>query len=161
MLRKWGIAITAVLAVQIILGGIMSGMKAGLIYPTWPLIDGGLFPSVLFDSSNWTWQNFENYDNHPFMPALIQILHRSVAYILTVFGIWYFLKMVRQYEKGVFNFALWFWIGALTLQVILGILTLINCKGVIPVGLGVMHQAGAVILLSSILLLKFLARKEA
>jgi cytochrome c oxidase assembly protein subunit 15 len=43
----------------------------------------------------------------------------------------------------------------LGIQVFLGILTLINCVGHIPVTLGVLHQAGAVLFLSSILFVTF------
>jgi cytochrome c oxidase assembly protein subunit 15 len=39
-------------------------------------------------------------------------------------------------------------ISMLVIQVLLGIFTLINCKGTIPVGLGVLHQAGALVLLT-------------
>ena len=46
----------------------------------------------------------------------------------------------------------------LIIQLLLGILTLINALGTIPVGLGVMHQAGALVLLSIILFLLFQLR---
>lgn len=159
-LKKWNVNLLILVSLQIVLGGIMSGMKAGLTYPTWPLIDGGFMPSVLFDSANWTWNNFDNYDSHPFMSALIQTLHRSVAYILTGVGFWYFFKMIRMNYSALYNRSLYIWIGMLSLQVILGILTLINCIGVIPVGLGVFHQAGALFVLSSILFLNFISRRE-
>ena len=83
LLKKWSFGITAVLALQIVLGGIMSGMKAGLFYPTWPDMNGALIPGLLFDSAQWSVENFVNYDKGPFMAALIQTLHRSVAYVLT------------------------------------------------------------------------------
>lgn len=159
-LKKWSVWLFILVGLQIVLGGVMSGMKAGLTYPTWPLIDGGMFPSVLFDGANWTWANFENYDSHPFMAALVQTLHRSVAYILTVVGILFFVKMIRLDLGSLYKKTLWFWLAALSLQVILGILTLINCIGVIPVGLGVMHQAGALFVLSAILFLNFQVRRE-
>jgi cytochrome c oxidase assembly protein subunit 15 len=159
-LKKWNIGLLILVGLQIVLGGIMSGMKAGLAFPTWPLIDGGIVPSVLFDSSNWTIYNFENYDKNPFMPALIQVLHRSCAYVLTILGFWYFFKMITKGLGELYNRALYFWFGTLLLQVLLGILTLINCVGIIPVGLGVLHQGGALILLSATLFLNFLTGKE-
>lgn len=159
-LKTHTIWLFVLVGLQIVLGGIMSGMKAGLTYPTWPLIDGGMFPGVLFDGANWTWTNFENYDSHPFMAALVQTLHRSVAYILTAVGVWYFIKNIKLDVGSLYKKTLWFWLAVLSLQVILGILTLINCVGVIPVGLGVMHQAGALFVLSAILFLNFQVRRE-
>ena len=159
-LKKWNINLLILVSLQIILGGIMSGMKAGLTYPTWPLIDGGFMPSILFDGANWNWENFNNYDSNPFMAALIQTLHRSVAYILTFAGIWYFIKALKSNYSALYNRSLYFWIITLSIQVILGVLTLINCIGVIPVGLGVFHQAGALFVLSAILFLNFQSRRE-
>jgi len=59
-----------------------------------------------------------------------------------------------------YNRSLYIWIATLSIQVILGILTLVNCIGVIPVGLGVFHQAGALFVLTSILFLNFISRRE-
>ena len=64
-----------VLAVQLVLGGIMSGMKAALFYPTWPDMNGAVIPAILFDADAWSVENFVNYDKTPFMSALIQTLH--------------------------------------------------------------------------------------
>lgn len=159
-LKSMNVNLFILVGIQIVLGGIMSGMKAGLTYPTWPLIDGGMFPSVLFDGANWTWENFENYDSHPFMAALIQTLHRMVAYILTFAGIAFFIKTIKGNYGSLYQKTLWFWLIVLLSQVVLGILTLINCKGVIPVGLGVMHQAGALFVLSAIIFMNFQVRRE-
>ncbi len=159
-LKKWNVSLLVLVVVQIVLGGVMSGMKAGLIYPTWPLIDGGMLPGVILEGANWSESNFVAYDKHPFMPALIQTLHRSVAYVLTLLGLWYFVKMLRQNFSPLYNRALYVWAFVLSLQVVLGILTLVSCVGTIPVGLGVLHQAGAILVLSSILFLNFINRKE-
>ncbi len=150
-LRSWGIAITMVLAFQIILGGIMSGMKAGLNYPTWPAMDGGYIPGILLNSSMWTAENFVNYDSSSFMPALIQVFHRNVAYLLTflILGFTYFsfrAKPTKLFRNGGYIL-----VTLLVAQVALGILTLVNCVGSVPVSLGVLHQAFALLLLSSML----------
>jgi heme a synthase len=49
---------------------------------------------------------------------------------------------------------------ALTTQVLLGIFTLIACKGGIPVTLGVLHQAGAVVLLTCVLYVTYQLKAE-
>ena len=146
---------TAVLALQIVLGGIMSGMKAGLFYPTWPDMNGALVPNVLFNAAQWNVENFVNYDKGPFMAALIQTLHRSVAYLLTFMVLWFFFRLRKSVESRVFNFTSVLLITMLIIQVMLGILTVINCKSSIPVELGVMHQGGALLLLSIALFMNY------
>ena len=123
-------------SLQIMLGGIMSGAKAGLVFPTWPDMNGQLIPSILLSPDKWKWSYFIEYDTNVFFPALIQFLHRSVAYIIFVFVIWLFIRlwkskrlMDRRSGIALFMFVM--------IQVILGIFTVINCKGHIPVALGV------------------------
>lgn len=143
-------AAIAVAFVQIILGAMMSGSKAGLFYPTWPDMHGEYLPAILLDGSAWKPENFLNYDTNPFMPALIQFLHRNTAYVLTIM-ILYFTWRTRNITQSTLrngNIAL---VSLLVIQVLLGIFTLINCRSKVPVDLGVLHQAGAVFLFSALL----------
>jgi len=139
---------------QLILGGVMSGMKAGLYYPTWPDMNGQLIPSLLLNSENWSWSNFKLYDIEPIAPALTQFLHRLFAYTLTGLGIAVFVRGSRAGIVPQYRLAVNIFFGVLIVQVLLGILTVINCIGSIPLWLGVMHQLGAIALLSSILYLR-------
>jgi heme a synthase len=159
VLTKWGIVISLVLAFQIILGGIMSGMKAGLSYATWPDMNGVFIPSLLFDSNEWNVDNFINYDKNGFMPTLIQVLHRSTAYLLIIMGLWYFLKGIKSEIKPLLKRGFYLWITMLVIQISLGIITIINCTGSIPVSWGVLHQAGALLLLTAMLFINFLTIK--
>jgi cytochrome c oxidase assembly protein subunit 15 len=151
MLKKWSIAIFALTAVQIVLGGIMSGMKAGLFFPTWPDMNGAAVPGVLLTGANWSVENFVNYDSSLFMPALVQLLHRSTAYLLTAAVLWFVYQGLKVAGSRPFKTGLLLLVSMLIIQVALGIFTLINCVGTVPVGLGVMHQAGAVLLLTIVL----------
>ena len=156
MLKRGALLILSVLSFQIILGGIMSGMKAALFYPTWPDMNGEWLPSVLLDGSAWNAENFINYDKTPFMSALIHFLHRGTAYLLIIIGLAYFFKALKQTLTPHFRRGLYLFAGMLMVQVLLGILTVINSKAQIPVDLGVYHQAGALILLSFVLYLNYL-----
>ncbi|MEZ5040937.1 MAG: COX15/CtaA family protein [Saprospiraceae bacterium] len=158
MLKTGAYWILSFLSLQIILGGIVSGMKAGLFYPTWPDMNGEWFPAILFDSAQWHVGNFVQYDAGPFMAALIQVLHRSTAYVLTIMILAYFFKAIRLPTSAQFKLGLYLLVSMLIIQLLLGIFTLINALGTIPVGLGVMHQAGALVLLSIILFLLFQLR---
>ncbi len=141
---------------QLALGAMMSGTKAGLFYPHWPDMGGKFVPAVLLDSSHWTLSSLTNYDSNPFMPALIQFLHRNTAYILTVLVLYLGGQLLREGKISlpIRNGVIFLW-GVLGVQVTLGVVTLVNCVGHIPVILGVLHQAGAVFLLCAILYLTF------
>jgi len=151
MLKKGAIAVTAIGALQIVLGGVMSGMKAGLYYPTWPDMNGEAVPEVLLSASNWTVENFVNYDATLFMPALIQIFHRTTAYILTALVLWFAYQGLKRAETPHLRVGIYLLVSVLATQVVLGVLTVVNSIGTVPVGLGVYHQAGALLLLSAVL----------
>jgi len=140
----------------------MSGMKAALFYPTWPDLNGESIPAVLFDSANWTFQNFVEYDKHPFMAALVQLLHRTTGYV--VVGLIGVLAVVgfRQNLSGArWSVALWITLALMLVQVFLGIGTLVlSTGGIIPVSWGVLHQAGALLLLSAVLYDLWLVRVQ-
>lgn len=150
MLRRYVWAMTGIAFLQIALGAMMSGSKAGLFYPTWPDMQGEYLPRVLLDGSAWKLENFLNYDTNPFMPALIQFLHRNTAYLLSVMVL-YFAWRARSLSSPRLGKGVAVLVALLSVQVLLGILTLINCKAKVPVDLGVMHQAGAVFLFSALL----------
>lgn len=158
-IRKWIIGFVWLLGIQIFLGGIMSGMKAGLFYPTWPDMNGELIPSQLLSGSNWIVDNFVNYDKNSFMPGFIQFFHRSIAYLLIINGLWIFKNGFKQSKRVNLDKALLMLITMLVIQIILGILTVINCKSSIPLNLGVLHQAGALLLFSASLYLLYLNPK--
>ena len=92
------------------------------------------------------------------MAAFIQLVHRSTAYLLTIIILAYFYKAIHLDISRPFRLGLYLLVSMLVIQVLLGIFTLINSVGVIPVGLGVMHQGGALILLSITLFLLFQVR---
>lgn len=153
-LKKFAQAITIVLAFQIVLGGLMSGMKAGLVAPTWPDMNGEIISSKVFHKEMWNVENFVNYDSTDFMPLLVQIFHRSTAYILTIMILIFFWR-ARKVKVQPFNTATKLLLGMLTIQLILGIVTIINSIGSIPVDWGVLHQAGAIFLLGIALFVNY------
>ena len=155
LLKSGAFTLAIILAIQLVLGGIMSGMKAALFYPTWPDMNGEFVPSLLLDSSQWNVENFVDYDKTPFMSAFIQILHRTTAYVLLIMGLAYFFRAIKMSVSKPFQIGLYLWISMLIIQVCLGILTVINSKGDIPVDLGVYHQAGALLLLGIVLFLNY------
>lgn len=118
-------------------GALVAGLDAGLTYNTFPLMDGSLVPRGLLSMSPWYLNFFESI-------LTVQFDHRVLA--ITTFAsvtlMWFSARKsslsVNQSRAVNFLFAMVF------VQVGLGITTLLL---VVPVSLGALHQAGAVILL--------------
>lgn len=125
--------------VQMIFAGLMAGMRAGLYYQTWPSMNGSFIPLVLKDTSNFTLANLTKYDTFLFAPALVQFIHRMLAYILVIVTVYLFL----YYRKKVYAISK-LWLNSLVLlvivQLVLGILTVLNVNQGIPLSYGVLHQ---------------------
>ena len=138
------------LFVQIIIGAFVSGMDAGKIYNSWPLMGSGFFPN----DSAFTLSNLFNLTalNDP---SLVQFFHRNLAYIIFVF---YLIILFKVYKNKLTNFfKIMYLIGFLLfLQIILGIFTLLSGAQIF---LSSMHQISSIFLLSSSTYLLYLNSK--
>jgi heme a synthase len=122
-LRGFEKIVLILLLLQIALGALVAGNNAGLVYNTFPLMNGKFIPDNLFFNPLW----IENFiDNN----ALVQFNHRLLAYILT--GMVLFGAFTGRISKV---FA-----GAVLLQAAIGITTLLL---VVPFSLALLHQAAA------------------
>jgi len=126
---------------QIFIGGVMSGTKAALFINTWPDYHGLLLPQIVLDGTQWTSNNFSNYESSGFLVSLIQVIHRTLGYIIFCLSCY----MVWLYRS---DRVIWIFMILIMTQVLLGILTLVKSVGFIPVDLGVYHQGVAVLILS-------------
>ncbi len=131
---RWGARLLVVLAfVQIALGGLMAGYDAGLTYNSWPLMDGRFVPRGLLLLEP-AWRNFvEN-------TATIQFDHRTGAYVLTA-AVPLHAIMTRA---GPIRARALLACGLVIAQVGVGVATLVQA---VPIGLALMHQGLALILL--------------
>lgn len=145
--------------VQLAFAGLMAGMRAGLYYPSWPDMNGEFIPSVLMDSTHWTWANLINYDSYLFAPALVQFTHRILAYLLFVFVAILFFNYRNKVSLNSLK-----WLQAtfylIILQMVLGVLTVINVEGKIPLTLGVLHQLVGLLYFITLLFFKYDLRKR-
>lgn len=142
------LAFTGLVFVQILLGGFVAGLDAGIGFNTWPLMDGALVPAGLYGESSFIASTFENN-------MTVQFNHRMAAYLVVVFaGVLWALGLkagLTRWQKKVLNL-----LGlAVIVQVALGVFTLIYF---VPLWLGAMHQAGALIVLGLALLLIYLLK---
>jgi cytochrome c oxidase assembly protein subunit 15 len=151
---RWSAKFLLALAlVQIYLGALVAGLRAGLIYNTWPLIDGTLVPaaSQLLFSESW-WRNF--FEN----PLTVQFDHRLVAYALLATAILHAVDAARTLPRGPALAGALALACAVTLQAALGILTLLEQA---PLTLALMHQGMAMVVLTiAVLHAQGMAAKE-
>jgi cytochrome c oxidase assembly protein subunit 15 len=139
--------------VQIYFGALVAGLRAGRAYNTWPGIDGALIPSAdrLWFETPW-WRNL--FDN----VLTVQFEHRMTAYALFALAAWHAFDAVRSRAGAAASGALWLF-GAVALQAVLGILTLLNQ---VPIGLALAHQAVAIVVLAlAVIQLERLAARQA
>jgi cytochrome c oxidase assembly protein subunit 15 len=143
---------------QLIFAGLMSGMKAGLYFPSWPDMNGHFIPEVLLNSANWTWKNLQTYESSIFAPALVQFVHRLLAYIILLLTSYTFFR----YRNLVYKRAK-FWLQTsfvlISIQLVLGILTILNVEAGIPLLYGVLHQLVGLLFFISLLFSYYSLRK--
>lgn len=141
-------------AVQISFGGFVSGMKAAMNYPTWPRMNGDWIPAILFDSTHWNYESLLLYDAAGFMPALVQVVHRFLAYGILIYAVVFWFRW-RSVESKKIHWVAHLLVGIIVVQMTLGILTLLGSIGHIPVLTGVLHQCVGILFLTYLFYLKF------
>ena len=121
---------------QVVLGAFVSGLDAGKIYQTWPLMGQSFVPNDLILKN---FNNFFDFTSH----SLVQFYHRNLAYLITIYifilGIYIYKKKIKKIYYS-FNLMIFF----LIIQVILGVLTLLSGLNIY---LASAHQIGSVLLI--------------
>jgi heme a synthase len=139
-LRLGAFGLLALVLGQIYLGALVAGLRAGLVYNTWPAIDGGFVPTadrLFFDSP--LWRNF--FEN----TLTVQFDHRLVAYALWLVAVLHAVDVARTVRGGAALTGALALAAAITLQAALGIATLVHQA---PLALALLHQAMAVVVLA-------------
>ena len=128
--------------IQVLVGAFIAGTKAGLLWNTFPLMEGRLIPDGLLILNPL-------YDNFLNNMKMFQFCHRLIGTFLFIYtGLFFYISRNEVYSKYThFLFML------LLMQFYIGIMTLLLK---VPVFLGVVHQGVAVLILLMILHLKFL-----
>jgi len=154
--RRFSWWVIGAMLLQIVLGGLMAGMKAGLIHPHWPFFvqaDGFYNSLQAIDEANV--DGLLDYESKRFPKAFVQLLHRAWAYVLSVLVVMLFLKIKKAKISDKLRTANYMLITMLIIQFSLGILTVINCFGKIPVLYGSLHQGGALIMFAILLFINY------
>ena len=130
---------------QITIGAFVSGMDAGTIYNSWPLMGSTYFPD---DNKFLNLLSFKAFSD----PSLVQFMHRNLAYLILII---YFLMIYKIYKSKLNR--LYFTINLvgilLLVQIILGVFTLLYGA---QIKFASMHQISSIFLVSSCIYLLFI-----
>lgn len=154
--RKLAVGITIILALQLVYGAFMAGLKAATAAPTWPTINGSIVPGDLF-KDGFTESALHNL-------VTIQFIHRTLAYLLAVLIITWWVKAKKINTSAAFNRAKKWPLVLVVLQLILGILTVVSSTSIIHGQFGIFewlaefHQLTGMMLLLSMLAVLYVVK---
>lgn len=131
--RRLQVALLGVLALQILYGAFTAGLRAGLGFNTYPLMDGSLMAEAATMMSPFVLNFFEN-------GAMIQFVHRWLGFLLLVLGAVLLGLALRQRLPATVVKGCVALLAVIFVQYLLGVLTLINY---VPIPLAVAHQVFA------------------
>ncbi len=134
------------LFLQLIIGAFVSGMDAGKVYSSWPLMGSSYFPDDSKLSDLFRLSLFND-------PSLTQFIHRNLAYVIAIFYIYFLLKTFLFKQRKIYLPILILGISLL-LQIILGILTLFSGVKILYASL---HQINSVIIILSTIYLLYIS----
>ncbi|WP_295677143.1 COX15/CtaA family protein [uncultured Mucilaginibacter sp.] len=153
VLRSANRGLLVLLFVQLIYGALMAGSHAALSAPTWPDMNGAFIPDNLFGGADWVRKLYTD-------PLVIQVVHRSLAYLIGLSTILWFYLAGKTISRG--------WLKKFSrvplllvfMQITLGVLAVVNSPFVGAIGFAVAHQFVGMLLLVSLLVTVFLCGKS-
>jgi len=139
-LGRAGIAVAMLIFAMALTGGLVAGLRAGSAYNTFPLMNGYIVPPEILVLVPW-------YENFAYNMATVQFDHRLLAWVLAlVIPLFWWRMCGHPALPARARLGANLLLGALALQFSLGVATLLMH---VPVILGVLHQAGAVLLFAA------------
>lgn len=134
---KFAFGLMGLIFLQILLGALVAGNDAGLVYNDWPLMNGTLFPRSYAGDGLW--------GTIAHSQGAVQLHHRLVGYVLTGVVIWMAISARRtNYVPPPAKRLMMATTHATLLQVVFGIATLMM---VVPLWMGIVHQFMAAVVL--------------
>jgi cytochrome c oxidase assembly protein subunit 15 len=150
-LKKINLWILILLFVQLIYGAFMAGLHAAFAARTWPDINGKMWPSSMLSEGDF-WADI----SHNLIT--VQFIHRGLAYLIIIPVLMWFWKSrnlapnILLYRFRVVPLILLF------LQILLGVLTVLNTTGQIPISYAILHQFVGMLFLLSLVFTLYLSR---
>lgn len=137
--NRFAILVLVLVSLMIISGAFVAGTHAGFIMNTFPTMNGQWVPEGLLALSPIWRDLFENI-------VTIQFIHRCGALLVFVSVVYFSVREVMRGVTAARQLAVWLLLGAMLLQVTLGVSTLLTR---VPVSLGAAHQGGALLLFTA------------
>ncbi len=129
--------LVALVGLQVVLGAFVAGLRAGLVYNTWPAMNGAWVPDGMWKIQPLIFNLFETIET-------VQFNHRIVAYLVSLAALYHAYRISQTLADLRIRRTGFVLLGVVSAQMALGIMTLLFQ---VPLGLGLMHQAGAAIVL--------------
>ena len=135
------------LFLQLIIGAFVSGMDAGKIYNTWPLMGSSYFPDDSMISDFFSLKVFDDQ-------SLVQFIHRNLAYLIVII---YFYMLYFVLKKRNVNLRIPIFIIGISLlfQIFLGILTILSGVKMLYASL---HQINSILIILSTLYFLYIVK---
>lgn len=153
-LKRLNIWLLVLVTVQLVYGAFMAGLHAALVANTWPDINGTWVPAGMFSQGGFLTDIAHN-------PITIQFIHRGLAYLITILiAVWWW-KSAATPTNSLLHGIRYLPLLLVLLQVLLGVLTLLNSQVKIPITYGILHQGVGMLLLLSLVWTLFLSRAKA
>ena len=134
---------------QLIIGAFVSGMDAGKVYNTWPLMGSSYFPD---DSKFAEFLKITLFDN----PSIVQFIHRNLAYLIVLIYL-YMLYLVFKNGNIKLRLPLLIIGVSLLLQIVLGVLTILSGVKMIYASL---HQINSILIILSTLYFLYITKHK-
>lgn len=150
LLRRITGYILILILIQMFIGALMAGSKAALAAPTWPDMNGYLIPPELYKlaaSNNYL--------------LIVQFIHRLLAYMILILIFILYKRSSRWKTHYLLSALRKISIILVTLQVILGITTLLNSFDTTYQVYAILHQSAGILLLINILLIFYISKRKA
>ena len=153
-LQQLMLAIAVVLVVQLTYGAFMAGLKAAIVAPTWPDINGKMLPEGMNELSPWAKNLLNN-------TITIHFIHRGLAYLLFALVVAWWFKARAIHNNPLFSRLRSAVLLLVILQVVLGIVTVLNATySSRLVVFGVLHQCVAMLLLMCIVTILYVLKRR-
>jgi len=137
------------LFLQLIVGALVSGMDAGKVYNTWPLMGSSFFPD---DSIMREFLSTKLFDN----PSITQFIHRNLAYLIIIIYIILLIGVLKN-KNPIFLKPILIVGLSLLIQIILGIFTLLSGVKILYASL---HQINSIFIILSTLYFLYISQHK-
>ena len=157
--RRTLVIIISIFVIQLVYGAFMAGHKAATAAPTWPDINGEYIPSGMITNGEGLLNLVDN-------KIIIHFVHRGLAYLLFALIIWLTVQLYRLPGTSVFKGTRRWPVILVTVQVVLGIMSVLTSVKIVPNQWGVfewmaqLHQFVAMILLLSLVFMLYRVRSK-